>query len=719
MAKMPTRDNLSNRLPQPSQQIVPGVQPVVARAVQGVGGDLARTAAMTAGLADKEKAKTDAVDLARARAIWAEGLTKEDGSYTLDQRPNYNDWDKEVGKSISQIQGNALGVIRDPHLKEKFQLETRVDAARHQEKISARARAIGNEARKTNLDIALDNLTDIASVKEDDEEAGGILRDIGETLRQAVETGALTPAEAAKKHQFIERKFAVARATKDATERPERAYYHLTGKGSLDLYLKKLRRRESGGSDTAKNSESSATGRYQFTTGTWAGLMKQYPELGLTKEGRLSAVQQEKAIRVYTATSEKILSRNSLPITEGTRYVMHFMGHGAGPKLLKADGSKDASKMFPEAAAANKTIFYNRKGQARTVAGVIKVLTRGFGGDYGGAPGHYDALPASTRMQLAEAASGAAAKLFGEAEKEEALLQAQRDADAAMAMPVEDGWEFLKTLPGTRRDEASKLFTTELKRKKEAERQQKADEFKEVHTKVIDAIKRRDFVAARQAIPDGMDQEGKSALEKMIAEGTDVPDEITRQQTQRKYDAMRLTDPDAFAALTPTDWAEELQKGGLTIEDIERYQGIQQKASKGADFKRARAQTLSSQINEKLESVGVATKKSAAGHHKRKADLVRSMVQIRIDQAEQDKGKALTPKEERDIVDDVFMETSRPWLFGLSSRTYEIDDVMGRFEKAQSDNPAYTMENAAARLKALGKPVNARNLLRLLEGAGY
>jgi hypothetical protein len=56
----------------------------------------------------------------------------------------------------------------------------------------------------------------------------------------------------------------------------------------------------------------------------------------------------------------------------------HFMGVGGAGKLISsAEDSPNATaaRMFPNAAAANRSIFYNRSGTARSVSQVYSVLT--------------------------------------------------------------------------------------------------------------------------------------------------------------------------------------------------------------------------------------------------------------------------------------------------------------------------------------------------------
>jgi hypothetical protein len=109
-----------------------------------------------------------------------------------------------------------------------------------------------------------------------------------------------------------------AAATDVPSQRVEQAFAAPGGSPSVpDSYYDAIRSAESGGSDTAKNPLSSATGRYQFTKGTWDGLMTAHPELGLTPAGRTDPTQQEKAIRVFTAQNANQLQKAGIPVNGG------------------------------------------------------------------------------------------------------------------------------------------------------------------------------------------------------------------------------------------------------------------------------------------------------------------------------------------------------------------------------------------------------------------
>ena len=65
--------------------------------------------------------------------------------------------------------------------------------------------------------------------------------------------------------------------------------------------------------------------------------------------------------------------------TEGELYVAHFFGPYAASRVIQLAASEpnsDAVALFPEAARANHSVFYDRQGNARTIAGVRDELVR-------------------------------------------------------------------------------------------------------------------------------------------------------------------------------------------------------------------------------------------------------------------------------------------------------------------------------------------------------
>jgi len=64
--------------------------------------------------------------------------------------------------------------------------------------------------------------------------------------------------------------------------------------------------------------------------------------------------------------------------TDGELYIAHFLGPSGAVKLISQAGANPgarAAKLFPEAARANHSIFYDKQGAARSVGQVYAVLT--------------------------------------------------------------------------------------------------------------------------------------------------------------------------------------------------------------------------------------------------------------------------------------------------------------------------------------------------------
>lgn len=122
----------------------------------------------------------------------------------------------------------------------------------------------------------------------------------------------------------------------------------------LESYLANTRQAESGGNDAARNPNSSATGRYQFIDSTWQGLMNQYPQLGLTPEGRTDPAQQERAMRQFTADNARALQAAGIGVNPGSLYAAHFLGAGGASNVLGlADNTPMVTAVSPEVISAN------------------------------------------------------------------------------------------------------------------------------------------------------------------------------------------------------------------------------------------------------------------------------------------------------------------------------------------------------------------------------
>ena len=175
--------------------------------------------------------------------------------------------------------------------------------------------------------------------------------------------------------------------------------------GTSFEYLLTTAKMESDFNPTAGASTSSARGLYQFIDQTWLGTVKEAgAQLGygayadaITKSSAgtysVSDPDTRKAIMklrddpdAASAMAAVLTQSNSFKLTgmigrrptDSELYMAHFMGVGGAAKLIaNAEDNPQASaaRLFPNAAAANRSIFYERDGRARSVYEVYANLT--------------------------------------------------------------------------------------------------------------------------------------------------------------------------------------------------------------------------------------------------------------------------------------------------------------------------------------------------------
>ena len=175
--------------------------------------------------------------------------------------------------------------------------------------------------------------------------------------------------------------------------------------GTSFQYLLTTAKMESDFNPKATASTSSASGLFQFIGQTWLGTVKeagtalgygQYAD-AITKSssgnysvsdpGARTAVMKLRDDPTASSAMAGVLTRsNSFKLTgligrrptDSELYMAHFMGVSGAAKLITtAEDNPQASgaQMFPNAAAANHSIFYDSTGRARSVSDVYSVLT--------------------------------------------------------------------------------------------------------------------------------------------------------------------------------------------------------------------------------------------------------------------------------------------------------------------------------------------------------
>ena len=195
-------------------------------------------------------------------------------------------------------------------------------------------------------------------------------------------------------------------------------------------YLLATAKVESNLNPNAAAKTSSAGGLFQFIDRTWIGTLKEAgPHLGYdrysdaitrTDDGRYivndPAMRQEiMALRqdptanalmagVFTNSNTRHLTNKlGRAPTDGELYVAHFMGATGAARLIgnaEANPSGNASDAFPAAARANRSIFFDKIGRARSFAEVTQNLTARYNVARARTPG-IEAAEAMTATQSA------------------------------------------------------------------------------------------------------------------------------------------------------------------------------------------------------------------------------------------------------------------------------------------------------------------------------
>jgi hypothetical protein len=198
--------------------------------------------------------------------------------------------------------------------------------------------------------------------------------------------------------------------------------------GTSFEYLLSTAKMESNLDPKASASTSSAKGLFQFIDQTWLGTVKeagsklgygQYADaISKSDSGSYSVSDPAAKAEILklrddpvaaSAMAGVLTQSNSFKLTgaigrrptDAELYMAHFMGVSGATKLItNAENNPNASgaALFPNAAAANRSIFYDKSGSARSVADVYSVLST-----------RYAAAAGSSTTQTAMAVAGVTA----------------------------------------------------------------------------------------------------------------------------------------------------------------------------------------------------------------------------------------------------------------------------------------------------------------------
>ena len=156
-------------------------------------------------------------------------------------------------------------------------------------------------------------------------------------------------------------------------------------------YLLQQAQIESSFKADAKASTSSATGLYQFIDKTWLSMVDKYGDkYGISDvSNKKDILELRKNPELCSLMAAEMASDNKEYLEKCTGqtagstelYMAHFMGPAGASKFLTAmDKNPDATAaaLFPDAASANKNVFYDKSGRAKSLADVYAQFDKKF-----------------------------------------------------------------------------------------------------------------------------------------------------------------------------------------------------------------------------------------------------------------------------------------------------------------------------------------------------
>lgn len=282
MAKLPTRDDLSGSASLRSGRAIASADTsAIGRGLQSFGRSVTQTA-------DDIVQQQNAVDLARAEAFKTKQLMSAENDFAYD--PDYSTVGARASQRTGQIVGDAASLIRDPQMRQRWQIGAGTDAARVNDSIGDRGIVLKRQAETVAFDEALEAnrrlYVDPATPEAVRQKARA---DIQGAIEMGAGSGLLTPGDAdVRTTKYLEDadydlgKLAVEQGgftpnttlaaadlppeaaallgTIAGTESPD--YNTLNGGEKFSGYADHPGRVGVGGTTTA-------AGRYQFVKGTW------------------------------------------------------------------------------------------------------------------------------------------------------------------------------------------------------------------------------------------------------------------------------------------------------------------------------------------------------------------------------------------------------------------------------------------------------------------
>lgn len=157
-------------------------------------------------------------------------------------------------------------------------------------------------------------------------------------------------------------------------------------------YLIHQAKAESSFRSDVKAKTSSATGLFQFIESTWLDMAEKHGhKYGLEGLDKSALLEKRKDPQIASLMAAELARENKAVLESKTNakigatelYFAHFLGAGSASDFINAlekDGTQSAAQLFPSAAKANKSVFYNADGSSKSLQEVYAYFDKKFEG---------------------------------------------------------------------------------------------------------------------------------------------------------------------------------------------------------------------------------------------------------------------------------------------------------------------------------------------------
>lgn len=343
------------------------------------------------------------LDFARARASFLSSKVALDAQYEQDR--DYGTLQERYSKDLGNIRDAAAESIGHPRYRERFLLESSVQAANGVANAGRFATRLETSDKLARDQAELERLRN-AGLTAKPEDRPGIIAAGTDIINAQQRAGYISAEEAQRRRSGWATDYATAAVQSLPPDQQINMLRDIPK--SRDDIVNRIVGVEYGDGSVYKNPKSSASGAGQFTDKTWISVVQQHrPDLlqGRTEEQVLGLRADEKLSRELVGylvdDNEKALRAQGLLPTPGNLYLAHFLGAGGAAKVLKAEpGTPVADLVDPNAIAANRSILYGK-----TAESVVAWANNKMGGAVRGTGGLIDYIPADKARVIMERAS--------------------------------------------------------------------------------------------------------------------------------------------------------------------------------------------------------------------------------------------------------------------------------------------------------------------------